>query len=118
MAEWPSSLPCQPLLDALSFQDEQNFTEFKPDIGRGQRWNRYTHDRTPFEATLHLTLQQVEILRQFHREDCARGVASFTMIDWLSGVSRRFTWNSPPRFDRITGDGFRAALSLVDEGTP
>lgn len=115
MAEWPASLPKQPLVDALSFSDEQNFVEFKPDVGRGQRWNRFTIDRTPIEATLHLDHAQVLEMRRFHREDCRKGVATFTMTDWTTQTLRRFSWTSPPRFDRITGDAFRCQVSLVCE---
>ena len=115
MAEWPASLPKQPLLDALAFADEPNFTEFKPDIGRGQRWNRYTLDRTPVEATLSLDAAQVAEMRRFHREDCNKGVTSFSMTDWVSLTSRRFTWTAPPQFNRVTGNEFRCQVSLVCE---
>lgn len=115
MAEWPASLPKQPIVDAMSFADEPNFVEFKPDVGRGQRHKRYTADRMPIEAAIALTAQQVETMRSFYRNDCASGTMSFTMIDWLNGTARRFTWETPPRFDRSTGDAFRCSVSLVLE---
>ena len=115
MAEWPLSLPCQPLLDALGFTDEPNVVEFKPDIGRAQRSKRYTRDRELIEASLKLDAQQMQTLRTFYREDCESGVVAFTMKDWRFGTAETYTFANPPRFNRVNGRAFMAQLTLYLE---
>lgn len=115
MADWPNTLPCQPLLEALSFVDEPNVVEFKPDVGRAQRSKRYTRDRERIEATLALTRPQMEILRTFYRTDCESGVVAFSMKDWRFGTDALFTWASSPEFSRRNGRSFMVSVSLFME---
>ena len=114
MAEWPLSLPCQPVLDGLGFTDEPNVVEFKPDIGRAQRSKRYTRDRELIEASIKLDAAQMETLRTFYRDDCESGVVAFTMKDWRIGPAG-FTFANPPRYNRVNGRAFMAQLTLYLE---
>lgn len=115
MAAWPNTLPCQPVLDALAFTDEPNVVEFKPDVGRAQRSKRYTRDREQIEATLVLTKTQLQLLRDFYRDECQSGVISFTMPDWRFNTSETFTWASAPRFTRVTGRRYMVAVTIFME---
>lgn len=119
MPAWPTTLPCAPVQGTLRVRPEPNLAEFKPDVGRPQRSKRYTLTRKLYNGALKCTTEQMQELMEFFDEDCASGVLSFTMKDWLPNANSppeaTFTFVSPPDFEKSGPNYWFASLELARE---
>lgn len=120
MPAWPTTLPCMPINGTLRVAQESNISEFKPDVGRPQRSRRYTLRRRLYTGTLKLTTAQRAILDEFFHEDCADGVNSFTMRDWIPNSDSplgtgTFTFVNAPEYDYTGPNRWFVNLELARE---
>lgn len=120
MPAWPETLPCMPITGTLRIRQESNVVAFQPDVGRPQRRRRYTLRRRLYTATLKLTTAQRAILDDFYHDDCADGVNSFTMKDWVPNSSSppdigTYTFSAEPDFAYNGPNVWFVSLELARE---
>lgn len=115
MATWPNSLPAKPKSGTFTFGPQPNVVEFVPDVGRPQRSKRYALSRQIYAAQMDLNTEQVAVLMAFFEDDCASGVESFFMPDWIGGATKTFTWVEPPQPQHIAGEDWIVSLALARE---
>ena len=81
MADWPSSLPQQPLRDGLSFQHPNGLLSTPMDQGPPKVRRKFTRAHRPMQCMWIMTLDQMHTLQTFIDVDLAGGALTFTMPD-------------------------------------
>lgn len=118
MPTWPGSLPQLPRSGSFTMMEEQNYTEFAPDVGRPIRRKRYTASRYVYSFVMDLDDIQRDALIQFYRVDCGSGSLSFTKQDFVENEEvKTFMWNGAPEISHISKDRWQAGISWTKEAS-
>ena len=112
MPTWPASLP----QDVSS----QNYKENPPDtllrsavdVGIAKQRSRTTGAARPITATLLLTLDQVETLDDFYKNELGFGALSFDWKHPRTNVPSTFRFTSVPTYPAASSITFRVTLPL------
>ncbi len=116
MPTWPSTLPQQVLQRGYSQGFGDNVIRSPADSGAEKRRRRFTSVVDPLNCYVRITIDQIEILKTFYRDDIKSGALAFDFPDPLSATdppaTLRVAFRSPPRWRNIGGIHFDVQLRL------
>lgn len=97
MATWPATIPQEPVAGGWDEVPDNNLAKFAPEVGREKRRRRYTGAGSTAQARFSMTDAQYATLLAFYRDDCKDGALPFTWDHPVTGETREWLFDSPPR---------------------
>lgn len=114
---WPKALPCQPLLQGLEVNLDDNFDDFKPSQGKPFRRTKQSVATDSYTVQFAMTNAQRDLFMEFYRNDCGGGVDDFSVPkDYLrpSRGSVIFSWSEgAPKLNRAGPDQWVVSFAVT-----
>lgn len=110
---WPDSLPRSPQVGTLSVVSQDSILRGPADIGEGQIRSRASSSSDLLTFSLILTEQQTITLRNFFKTTLSSGVYRFNFLHPILHESKEFRFTNPPTISHMSGEVFKADISLI-----
>lgn len=112
MADWPASLPQNPMKQGYSESPPNTVQRTNMDAGPPKVRRRFTAGVRPFNMDIKLSPTQTETLDVFYNSTTNGGADPFTWKHPRTGITVSFRFIAPPEYTPTSGNKFIASLAL------
>lgn len=113
MPTWPITLPSKPLVDGYQESLPKQFDEQDNQRGKPKRRLMSVMDIEDLNVSFHLTKSQKQVLKDFFKNDCKRGVLPFSFTHPTEGHVVQASFTSELSFSPSQrGVNFRTSFGL------